>query len=534
MSNPFLNASMEENTLDANDNNPLLKAEDPAKTAEEDGQKIADDFEYVDSEAVEGENQKPDEAIITGKESELVGELNNIVEVTAKESDTISALASVAQEMYHVIQTRGKLEPIEAMLIGNMVQSFESVMPSLADVERKMPSMEDFKVVGMQYTQTQVSLEGVLDRLNTGLNNLGLNIERLFKNGIGLARSMTPIIDSQIANAQKLRSNLNGAHRDAGQKEITGDFVKRLVIEGRAPDAGSVVKSAAYLNQSMAELLSSKVVDGSLQYVKASQNVLREGMNNSPIKNPSALLAFAVKLLIPNNNLGAALSGAHDDYLKDVVGKQIKLDVSIAPELAKLFPSIAKIRDVSVDEDFMEGYRSLSLFGNKAIALTQYKKNVALDARPHDTPEIRLDSFGKGYSKTIQALNASQQADVLDSALGILQTSRAYFKEYAARNKACMGAWQQAYKQVLELHKTKSGFSQSVTRNACIELLNFYTRMYWQGIFQHQSKIAIYGRRTTAALIELVEKSSANAQGGSPKASQESIVLTTEQKNPFM
>ena len=31
MSNPFLKASMEENTLDANDNNPLLKAEDPAK-----------------------------------------------------------------------------------------------------------------------------------------------------------------------------------------------------------------------------------------------------------------------------------------------------------------------------------------------------------------------------------------------------------------------------------------------------------------------------------------------------------------------
>jgi hypothetical protein len=46
MSNPFLKASMEENTLDANDNNPLLKAEDPAKAAEEDGAKLANDFEY--------------------------------------------------------------------------------------------------------------------------------------------------------------------------------------------------------------------------------------------------------------------------------------------------------------------------------------------------------------------------------------------------------------------------------------------------------------------------------------------------------
>ena len=106
MSNPFLKASMEANTLDANDNNPLLKAEDPAKAAEEDGAKLANDFEYVESEAVGGENRKPDEAIIKGEESELVGELNNIVEETAKESDTISALASVAQEMYQTIQTR--------------------------------------------------------------------------------------------------------------------------------------------------------------------------------------------------------------------------------------------------------------------------------------------------------------------------------------------------------------------------------------------------------------------------------------------
>ena len=79
MSNPFLNASMEENTLDANDNNPLLKAEDPAKAAEEDGAKIANEFEYVESEAVDGENQKPDDAVLVDAVKDTTTQVNNIV-----------------------------------------------------------------------------------------------------------------------------------------------------------------------------------------------------------------------------------------------------------------------------------------------------------------------------------------------------------------------------------------------------------------------------------------------------------------------
>lgn len=528
-SNPFLSM---ESDLDANNNNPVLNAEDPAKAAEEAAETKPDDFEVIQPETIEGENVKESDVIFEGEVEEKLKEADNIVKESANTGDALQALASVAQEMHQIIAQHGKLSVADMMIAQGVVDSCESLVPSIKDTETQMPSMENFKTVGMQYTSSQVSLESVMDKIATAFNNLGLNVERLFENGVGLARSMTPIIDSQIARVTKVRGQINNANRDAGQKELSGKFVKNLTVEGRAPDAATTVKTAAYLNQAMAELLSDKVQNSAVNYVKSAQGVIREAMSGD-LKSPSALLAFALKVLMPAGNLGAVLSQAHDQYLSDKVAKQIKIDGKIAPELFTMFPSIAKIRDSRQDAKYVESCRSLPLFGNKAIFVTQYKKEVSADLRYHLTPEVTLAPLGVGKGKTIQALTAAQQADVLDSVLQMLQTSREYFKNYAARNKACMTVWQQAFKLTLELEKTKKGFSNSIARTVCIALVKFYTRMYWEGIFQHQAKIAIYGRRTATALIDFVEASSAAAQGGSP--SQESLpVEAVVEANPFL
>lgn len=527
-SNPFLSM---ESDLDANNNNPLLNAEDPTKAADEAAETKPDDFEVILPETVEGENLKESDIIFEGEVAEKMKDADNIVKESGNTGDALQALATVAQEMYQIIETNGKLTTVEMLIAQSTVQSCESLVPALRNVDVQMPSMEDFKTVGMQYTSSQVSLEGVVDRIKTALNNLGLNVERLFKNGIGLARSMTPIIDKQIARATALKGALNKAHRDAGQKELTGGFVVPLNIEGRAPDAATTIKTAAYLNQVMAELLSSKASDAATQHVKSLQGVIREAMNAKKLDSPSVLLAFAIGCLLPKGGVGEVLGDMYKQHMTDKVAKQIRIDGKIAPELFSLYPSIAKVRDASRDEDYIEARRSLSLFGNKAIAVTQYKKEVKTDLRIHNTPDIRLIKLGKGKVKTIQALNSSQQADVLDSAIGILQTARTYFKEYAARNQNNMTVWQQAFKQILELNQTQSGFGRSYARTACASLIRFYTDMYWFGIFMHQAKISIYGRTTATALISLVEASSRAAQGGSP--SQEALNVNVE-TNPFM
>lgn len=526
--NPFL--SMEGEDLDANNNNPLLNAEDPAKAAEEAAETKPDDFEVIQPETVEGENVKESDVIFEGEVNDKVTAIDNIVKENTNTGDALQALATVAQEMQQILAQNGKLSTAETLIMKATVESCEALVPALRESEIQIPSMEDFKTVGMQYTSSQVSLEGVMDKIATAFHNLGLNIERLFENGVGLARSMTPIIDSQISRITKLRGQLNSAHRDAGQKEVGGKFAKLLSVEGRAPDAATTVKTAAYLNQAMAEVLSSKVQNLAVGYVKEAQGVIREAMS-ADLKSPSLLLAVALKLLMPSGNIGAVLNQAHDQHLQDAVAKQIRIDGKVAPELFALFPSVAKVRDTREDAKFVEARRSLPLFGNKAIFVTQYKKDVTADLRLHLTPEVVVRPLGVGYGKKLQALTAAQQADVLDSALQILQTSREYFKDYAARNKACMTVWQQSFKMILELEKTKAGFRNSIARQACMALVKFYTRMFWDGIFQHQAKLAIYGRRTATALVDFVEASSSAAQGGSP--SQESLQVEVE-ANPFL
>lgn len=530
MSNPFLKASMEENTLDANDNNPLLKAEDPAKAAEEDGAKLANDYEYVDSEAVEGENQKPDEAIVKGEESEMIGTLNNIVEVTAKESDTISALASVAQEMYHTIQQRGKLLPVEALMVGNLVQSFESAMPSLADTDRKMPSMEDFKIVGMQYTQTQVSLEGVLERLDRGINNLGLNIDRLFKNGIGLARSMTPIIDKQIERATSLKSGLDKALRDAGQKEVGGAFVKNLQVDGRAPDAMTVVKTAAYLNQCLSEVLSDSASIAASRYIKAAQANVIESIDLEKIDRPNIWINFALAMIPVVGNVAVAIK---DSFDVNKVLKQLRIDGTVSPELFKMYPNVSKLSHTGVNKN-LDYRRSLPLFGNASIVISQYKAQATQNLHRHEVPSITIEKEGRGEGRMMQTLTGAQQSDVIDSAVAILTTSREYFKNYANRNADCMRAYQNAYEQRHKFWKNNPGTENALSRSIVVNLFEFYTGLFWRGIFRRQAELSIYGRRSAAAMIDLVASSASANKGGSPKASQESIALAEEVKNPFM
>lgn len=530
MSNPFLKASMEENTLDANDNNPLLKAEDPAKAAEEDGAKIADDFEYVDSEAVDGENQKPDEAIIQGEEGEIVGVLNNIVEETAKDSDTISALASVAQEMYSVIQSRGKLLPVEAMVVGKLVQSFESAMPVLSEAESQMPSMESFKVVGMQYTQSQVSLEGVLERLDRGINNLGLNIDRLFKNGVGLARSMTPIIDAQIQRANTVKSNIDKSLRDAGQKEIGGSFVKALRVDGRAPDATTVVKTAAYLNQCLTEVLSDKATVAASRYIKAAQANVLESIDLEKIDRPNIWINFAL-LMIPG--VGGMLESIKTSFDVNKVLKQLRIDGTVSPELFKMYPNISKVAHSGANKN-LDYRRSLPLFGNSSIVISQYKPQATQNLHRHEVPSITIEKDGRGEGRMMQTLTSAQQADVVDSAISILTTSREYFKNYANRNADCMRAYQNAYEQRHKFWKNNSGTENALSRAIVVNLFEFYTGLFWRGIFRRQAELSIYGRRTAKAMIDFVANSAAANKNGSPKASQEAVAIAEEVKNPFM
>ncbi len=521
----FNKPSLENNQIDANDNNPLLKVEDPSKTAEEDGQKIADDFTYTDTpEGIDGENQKADDVIEEGEVLLKVTETNNIVKETQKESDVIQAVATVAAEMYNIIQTNGKLTPAEALLVNSAMASFESAMPSLGENVSTLPSMESHAIVGLQFSNAQTSMEGVLERLDKGINNLSLNIGRLFKNGVGLAGSLTPLFTRQIERATALKGQLNSAHRDAGQKEVSGSFVARLYIDGRAPDASSVVKTTAYLNQCIAEILSDSGTVAATRYIKAAQKGLEQSMDMDAIEHPNAWLNLAIAFL--PGGLGAIAGTVKSIADRQKVMKQLKMDGNVSPELFKMYPNISKVNHPDGTNKNLDYRRSLPLFGNTTFVVSQYRPQITQNLNYHEVPSITINTDGRGAKGSIQALTSTQQNDVLAGTISMLTTAREYYKNYAQRNADCMKAYQNAYNQRWDMGK-RSTFENSTSTSIAIPLFEYYTRLFWRGIFKEQANIAVYARKTGAALIDLVAASSAQAQGGKP--SQESLDV-----NPFI
>lgn len=517
--------SQENGEIDANDNNPLLKVEDPAKVAEEEGTAVANDFEYVEPpEAIDGENQKQDDAIEEGEVLNKITDIDNIVKESESDSDTIQAVATVAAEMYSIIAEQGKFTPAQAILFTSAMESFEKTMPSIADNASVMPSLESHSVVGLQYSNAQVSLEGVIERLDKGLNTLGLNINRLFKNGVGLANSMTPLFSRQLSRAVDLKAKLNNAHRDAGQKEVTGQFVSRLTVDGRLPDAQTVVRTTAYLNQCVSEILSESATNAATRYIKSAQKGLEKSIDINNIEHPNEWLNLAISFL--PGAFGGVASGIKSIADRKKVMAQLKMDGTVTPELFKMYPSISKVNHPDGSNKNLDYRRSLPLFNNTALIVSQYRPQVTQHLNYHQVPSIEISVSGGGEKGTMQALTAAQQNDVLDGVIQMLTTSRDFYKNYAQRNAGCMKAYQEAYNQRWEMVKSMTFENQSSVSIA-LPLFEYYTRLFWRGIFKEQSKIAVYVRKTASALIDLVSVSAQQAQGGSP--SQESIDV-----NPFI
>lgn len=517
--------SQENGEIDPNDNNPLLKVEDPAKTAEEDGSAVADDFEYVDApEAIDGENQKQEDAIEEGEVLNKITEIDNIVKESENNSDTIQAIATVAAEMRAIIAEQGKFTPAQTILFTSAMESFEMAMPSITEGVTAMPSLESHSIVGLQYSNAQVSLEGVIERLDKGLNTLGLNISRLFKNGVGLANSLTPLFNRQLSRAVALKAELNNAHRDAGQKEVAGEFVSRLAIDGRLPDAQTVLRTTAYLSQCVGEILSDSATNAATRYIKSAQKGLEKSIDLDNIEHPNAWINLAIAFL-PDGISGivSKIKGIAD---RKKVMAQLKMDGNVTPELFKMYPTISKVNHPDGANKNLDYRRSLPLFNNASIVVSQYRPQITQRLNYHEVPAIKLEVAGGKEKGTVQALTAAQQKDVLDGVIQMLTVSRDFYKNYAQRNAGCMKAYQDAYNQRWEMVK-RTTFENSSSTNIALPLFEYYTRLFWRGIFKEQAKLAVYVRKTSSALIDLASASAQQAQGGSP--SQESINL-----NPFI
>ena len=82
---------------------------------------------------------------------------------------------------------------------------------------------------------------------------------------------------------------------------------------------------------------------------------------------------------------------------------------------------------------------------------------------------------------------------------------------------------QKTAKLIADVNKNTSSITQRAVQNAFLFTMNWYSKMFWSGIFADQHKLANYTRTSAKALIDLVVASSAGAQGGEETASTEAF-----------
>lgn len=510
--------SQESNSVDPNtDKNPLLDNSDPTDGAEPD-RKHGDDFQVAGEDLVEVKATPESEFHQEGEVLNKINEIDNIAKEGQDTADAVEALAAVSCEMYAILADRGQLTSGEALVLRGLVTSCESAIPALANTETAMPSMEDFNIPGLGYSNANVSMEAIGEKIDSAMNSLGLNLERLFKNGMGLANSLTPLFTSQIKRAQAIKAGLNNAHRDAGQKTISGSFVGSLSIEGRAPDANTVLRTAGYLGDITDQVLSYSALDSARNNVTNAMNAIKNGVDLKDVKK-TGLIAKLIVLFGGNNPVTFLTSIG----VRDAIYSQLTFDGQYTIDMFGLYSSLAKVQ-TSSEAAHLEARKTLPLFGGTEIVVTDYRKNFSTQINHTAVPSIRIVKGKKtADSSEMQALTSQQQQQVTDAALKILLAGRNYYKDYATRNKRAMETFKAAFKMQQQTNRENIAADRRFENMYVTNAFNYYSRLYWRGIFIDQSKVASYCRKTSKALLDLVEASSAGAQGGSPTASTEAF-----------
>lgn len=469
----------------------------------------AEDFPETPVEPY-NESETP-ESLAAGVVSEVKKVETGVTQVIT-EDRAVGELENIAVEMLALIAEKGAMTSAESTMFAVAVQN---AAKSLDDSAVDLASMESFRNEQHAAYATEVSLEGVLDKINTALNNFGLRIEKGLKDLFGMANSLTPLLSRVKKRAEAVRSKVNASNREAGLKTISGSFIGKLSIEGRAPDAKTVVSRAATLAQLSSEVFGNKAIESATVYGREAISAVAEAVKLDELQDRPSIWWYIFldpRIVAP--------------MLKNQTGNAIRVDGGKTPEFFKLFPTAAKINhsvgNARVERN-LEIKRSETLFGEKALVTSQYKREVEFGAGRHTVPMLTFVSLnGKSAGGEIQTLTSQQQTQVLDSVIKSVDGAISYYKTFGQRSKSAMSTYQQAFANLLKINKGSRAFRDATMMASMPYVIDGMARSYVRGVYVHQGKFASYVGTTCDALIALVEKSRAATQADSPDKAEAS------------
>lgn len=411
------------------------------------------------------------------------------------EDRAIGELENVAAEMRAIIAEKGAMTSAESMIVAIATQNaLRGIDAGAVD----MASLESFAVPEVAGIATEVSLEGVMDKIDNLATKSQDNLAQGFKNLVGLANSLTPLLSRLKKRAEAIRGQVNNSNREAGLKTIDDeDIAITLSVDGKTPNAETTIKTLKYMNVVAAELFSDNTWKLAEENGKLAAQAVAEVASTTDFTaaKPSYWWLFL------GGTIGTIVYGVKDGKANAKASSEIKVDTSKLPTFAKAFPAIAKLNHA--DTDTLTVRRSAPLFGNTAIIVSDYKPQVMATAASKAKPGITLEHLTehKG-SAEIQALTSAQQKVVLDETITIIDRLIGYYGSYTKRSAAVARVYESAFAA------GKAAQSEGNKANVYIPLIvRRMAGLVTDGVFANLGKIARDFSVTADGLIDYVEQS---------------------------
>lgn len=484
------NVSVEEqNVIDATENTEVMDtpAGDEMTDVEETAAgEVLGDGETSPVEAHDA-SETP-EALAAGVEVEFKKIAVGQTEIENK-IQALDQIDNISVEMIKIIEKNGSLTAMEAMLVNVALDNATRKLPAeLRSFD--MPSLESYHTIGLASAATEISMEGVLDKISTLVNNISLSIQKQLKNALGFVASYTPLIERLLKRAQAVKSQIKNSNREAGLKEIKLKTAPKLAVDGRSPNGETTVKTLKYCQQCISEVMSNSAEDALIQFIKESTAaMMREGA-----------------------------AGKDDTSMWRMHGlKQIQVPALKYPDIFRLYPTIAKIDTAGVAGYADEGLkvkRSLPLFGGVAFTVFTNKVNPKTDnVEVKWVPGLNVLPYGDRLeSNTVTVLTAREQTIVIDGVIDMLEELLSFWKSYRARNEKVYRMFQDAQKQWLSVkNNSMAGYRQRAIGRWGRDVGTMYKLCLFDGRYQ----VAMYAKTVTGALISYVEASARATQADS-------------------
>lgn len=445
---------------------------------------------------------------------------NDEVEIIENDIQEDSVAVEQLSSYLHAMESLESLDAVSAKLMyigletNKALKNHSLVLPSLE-------SYNDYSAL----RATEISQEGIMDSLTKINDKLQEKIVLMFKKGVALAQSMTPVLNSLKERANTLSNKIDASRREAGMKEVSGNFAFTLSVQGISGSSKTVMETSKKLLEITHEILDPSVyktiANAAIHGAEAVKNSNPKNYQDLKIGNWQLLLYFVLIIAAQSKDAngntdavggaGAIGAGAQAGGHEYITRKKIKPNRALFPDMFKMFPKASKHKLTGKWLFKNLDYRgSDHLFDLRYIVVCDYNENLSGANIDWGYPHIDLSRdklTHKGRNNKLPTLTSKEQKELVDIASQLIDINLEFWKGYQKRLDELKRVIQTVNSMMQEYERKvrdETTLATTVFRSVMFDLPRYYYQMMFDGCVNGQKKLARYNTGIIKAQLEYV------------------------------